>query len=45
MKLILTVLAIRFITELITKKKTGSKKTADNTEAYKTQHPAEYALR
>ena len=45
MKLILTVLAIKFIIELITTKKTGKKKTIDNTEVYKTKHPAEYALR
>jgi hypothetical protein len=45
MKLILIVLAIKFIMELLTKKKTGNKKTIDNTVVDKTQHPAEYALR
>ncbi len=45
MKLILVALVIRFITELLTKKKSDNKKTVDNTEVYKTQHPAEYALR
>lgn len=45
MKLILVVLAIRFITELLTKKKASNKKTVDDIEVCKTQHPAEYALR
>jgi hypothetical protein len=45
MKLILIVLVIKFIMEMVTKKRTGDKKAIDNTENCKTQHPAEYALR
>lgn len=43
MKLILTVLSIKFIMELLTKKRTSKKKTIDNTVVDKTQHSAAYA--
>lgn len=45
MKLILTVLAIRMIMELVTKKKTGKNKDVRETNSVRIQHPAEFELR
>ena len=45
MKLVLTVLTIRFIMELITRIGTGKNKNISNVNNGKTQHPAEYELR
>lgn len=45
MKLVLTVLTIRLIMELVTKKRSGKSKITSETNSGKVQHPAAYELR